>query len=505
MGSPADGFVASVARARAAHAAGDLANALTALEQALGLEPHHAELWIGLAELLHDLGRDGEAQSAIDRALALAPGDRKVALFAAIIANARGDDAQAEAILRKLLASRAFDSEARANLASMLERANRPVDAEREAREGLKVAPHEPLLNLVTAQCAFHRRDFDTCDMFLGRIRNAPGLIPQHAAYLAAQVQDARDRHDLAFAAFTTANRIAAANAARVGVRPEENLGQLTAELGIFTDAWVATWAPLAGPDPLPFAPAFLVGFPRSGTTLLEQIFDAHPGVIGLDEQTFLEDQFNAPTVAYPAGLALLSHGDRESLRTQYATRVLQHRPDAAGRVVVDKLPLNLARAGAIHRLFPEARFIFALRHPYDVVLSCFMQEFQANPAMANFYTLEGAARYYDAAMSLWVRHRSQHPLAVVTARYEALIDDLESEVRPALAHLGVDWDARVEGFAAHALGRGRIRTPSYSQVSQGLYTSARSRYIKYLSHFSVEARALLDPWVATHGYAPVA
>jgi hypothetical protein len=183
---------------------------------------------------------------------------------------------------------------------------------------------------------------------------------------------------------------------------------------------------------------------------------------------------------------------------------VLEHRPDAAGRVVVDKFPLKLARAGAIQRLFPDARFILALRHPYDVVLSCFMQEFQANPAMANFYTLVGAARYYDAVMALWQRHRGQHPLAVATVRYESLIEDLEAEVRPALAHLGVEWDEKVQGFAAHALGRGRIRTPSYSQVSQGLYLSARGRFGRYLPHFSAEPRALLDPWVARHGYAPV-
>lgn len=504
MGSPAGGFAFELARARAAHAAGDLATALDALELALRIEPRHAELWTGMAELLHDLGRDVDAQAAIERALALAPDDRAASLFGSIIANGLGDATKAEAILRRLLTAQPFDSAARANLASLLERGNRHDDAEREAREGLKSAPHEPLLNLVVAQCAFHRRDFDSSELFLGRVRDAPGLIPQHAAYLAAQLLDARGRPAEAYAAFADANRVAAANSARVGIDPARSLAQLVAELGIFSDEWVAGWDPLEAPTPLPFTPAFLIGFPRSGTTLLEQILDAHPGIAALDEQPFLEDQFNASAIDYPWGLATLAPAERESLRAGYAASVLRYRPEAAGRVVVDKYPLKLARVGAIHRLLPEARYILALRHPYDVVLSCFMQEFGANPAMANFFTLEGAARYYDAAMALWQRHRAQHPLAVVTVRYEALVDDLESQVRPALEHLGVGWDARVEGFAAHALGRGWIRTPSYQQVSQGLYTSARARFTKYLPHFSAEARALLDPWVARHGYAPV-
>lgn len=511
MARPPETFAELVARARAAHAARDYPAARAALEAALRLDPRQVEMWTGLGELLHTLGKDDEALAALERALALRPRDPVALLFAAIVHNARGDSAASEAILRGLLAEQPFHAAARANLASLLERSNRYAEAEREAREGLKVAPNEPLFSLVVAQCALHRKDLDTCETFLGRIRaclgrdprHAAGLIPQHAAYLEARLLHARDRVDEAYAAFLAANRIAAARGAERGIDPREFREQLAAEARTFTAGWVAGWQPLPDPEPLPFRPAFLVGFPRSGTTLLEQIIDAHPDAIGLDEQPFLEDELNAMPSGYPVGLPTLSVAERAQLRAGYAAKVLRRRPDAAGKVVVDKFPLKLARAGAIHRVFPEARFVFALRHPYDVVLSCFMQEFGLNSAMANLFTLEDAARLYDSVMALWLRHRAQLPLAVVTVRYESVVEDLAAEVAPALAHLGLAWDERVQGFAEHARGRGRIRTPSYSQVSQGIYTHARGRFVRYARHFSPEARALLDPWVERWGYAP--
>ena len=488
--------------ARAAHATGDLPGAQAALEQALGLAPRDPALWTALAELLHAAGRDGEARGAVERALALAPQDPAAQNLAALIANALGDAAGAEALLRGLLARQPHHAAARANLASLLERSNRAAEAEREARDGLKVAPHEPLLNLVVAQCALRRRDLDACALYLGRIRDAGGLIPQHAAYLRARLLDAQDRPAEAFAAFEAANRLAAAHAARAGADPARYRAQLAAESRAFTPEWVAGWGALPDPEPLPFRPAFLVGFPRSGTTLLEQILDAHPGVAALEEQPFLEELLNALAGGYPQGLAALGAAERAALRARYAARVLGARPDAAGRVVLDKFPLASTKAGAIQRLFPEARFVFALRHPYDVVLSCVMQEFGPNDAMANLLTLDDAAALYGATMALWQRYAEALPLAVATVRYERLVEDLAGEVRPVLEHLGLPWDPQVERFAEHARGRGRIRTPSYAQVSEGLSTAARGRFERYAACFGPGVRARLDPWVQRWGYA---
>jgi hypothetical protein len=139
------------------------------------------------------------------------------------------------------------------------------------------------------------------------------------------------------------------------------------------------------------------------------------------------------------------------------------------------------------------------------VVLSCFMQQFGMNDAMANLTSLERAAEMYDVAFALWTRQRAALPLRVAEVRYESLIDDLRGQVEPVLELLGLVWDDKLHGFADHARNRDqRIRTPSYSQVTQALYTSARGRYEQYLPKFSPQVRALLDPWVAELGYPPV-
>ena len=510
MASDRDRAGGPLAPVRAAFARQDYDGALAALDRALSAEPARVELWMSLAELQHHLGRDREARAAVGRALALAPDHASALLLSAVLDNTLGDAVRGERTLRELLRRQPHHGAARANLASLLERGNRFAEAEREARDGLKDAPYEPLLNHVVAQCALHRGDLDTCALYLERLRvalereprHAIGPMPQHAAYLAAQLLQARGRHDEAFAAFVEANRIAAANAARRGVDGRAFLAEAAAEAAVLDGAADADRPALDEPAPLPFRPAFLVGFPRSGTTLLEQILDAHPDIVSLEEKGCFEEVLDLLPGGYPTGLARVAAVDRERVRAAYAARVLEHLPVAAGKLMVDKLPLRLTRAGAIHLLLPEARFIFALRHPYDAVLSCFMQEFGANSAMANCFTLEDAAAMYHRTMSLWSRYREQYPLAVVTVRYEALVDDLAREVRPVLEHLGVPWDARVEGFAEHALARGRIRTPSYSQVRRGLYTQARGRHLAYLPHFAPAVRALLDPWVARWGYA---
>lgn len=504
------GIDGPLARVGAAFAQQDYPAALAALEDALRIEPTRSGLWMSVAEIQHHLGRERDARVAVERVLALEPGHGPALLLSAVIDNSLGDEERGERTLRGLLSLQPHNGAARANLASLLERANRFVEAEREAREGLRAAPYDPLLNHVVAQCALHRRDLDTCEFYLQRVgaalarepRLEIGPMPQHAAYLTAQLLRARGRHDDAFAAFVAANRIAASNATRRGVDGREFLAEVAAEAALFPADGVVVAADLGELGALPFRPAFLVGFPRSGTTLLEQMLDAHPDIVGLEEKGCFEEALNLLPGGYPGGLARVASADRAQARSRYAAGVLEHRPDAVGKVLVDKLPLRLARAGAIHRLLPDARFIFALRHPYDVVLSCFMQEFGFNTAMANLYTLEGAAALYDTTMALWVRYREQFPLAVVTVRYEALVADLASEVAPVLEHLGVAWDARVEGFAEHAVGRGRIRTPSYSQVRQGIYTEARGRYLSYAEHFTPKVRALLDPWVERWGYS---
>lgn len=167
---------------------------------------------------------------------------------------------------------------------------------------------------------------------------------------------------------------------------------------------------------------------------------------------------------------------------------------------LVDKHPLNMQRLPAIHRIFPNARIILAERHPYDVVFSCFMANFQLNFAMRSFTSLDEAARTYDAVWRAWERGRAMFPIDVRPVRYERLVQDAQGELEPLIEWLGLAWDDRIVDHQATAAGRGRVRTASYSQIREALYTRASYRWRNYTDHLA-PVLPILAPWADKMGY----
>jgi hypothetical protein len=152
--------------------------------------------------------------------------------------------------------------------------------------------------------------------------------------------------------------------------------------------------------------------------------------------------------------------------------------------VVIDKMPLSIILLGVIYRLFPEARILVALRHPLDVVLSCFMQRFLMNAKMYNFLTLEGTARYYVRVMELYQHCRRVVPLAYHTYRYEEVLSDFEGQVRSILSFLELPWEEGVHDYRAGASTR-VFSTPSYTEVVRPLHREAIYRWKRYQGHLT--------------------
>ena len=199
--------------------------------------------------------------------------------------------------------------------------------------------------------------------------------------------------------------------------------------------------------------------------------------------------------------MAELVPAHQEELRQIYFEELDSHLgSEGRSAIIVDKLPLNIVEAGLIHRIFPQARFLFAQRHPCDCVLSCFMQSFYINEAMVNFLDLEDAARFYDKVMTLWQKYLSVLPLEVHTVRYENLIEAFEETLTPLLDFLGVEWDDSIRNYTETASRRERIYTPSYNQVTQPLYTRARGRWERYSKNMQPVLPTLL-PWARRFGY----
>ena len=247
--------------------------------------------------------------------------------------------------------------------------------------------------------------------------------------------------------------------------------------------------------------PVFLVGFPRSGTTLLEQALSAHADIEVMEEHEFLDDaRRNWVDGGRLASIPAMSHADIDSARNSYLHALSQLRQHKHKPVVVDKLPLNLVYLFLIHRLFPRSRIVLMLRDPRDVCLSCYFQAFELQGAMPYFLDLKDTVSYYDLVMSLATETAREISNPMITVRYEDLIREFEPTMRRLTGFLGLTWDAEILNYRQKAQTRA-ISTPSYQQVIQPLYLGSIGRWHSYHQRVEPEFRSL-GQWVTHFGYA---
>ncbi|HYN37822.1 MAG TPA: sulfotransferase, partial [Rhodospirillales bacterium] len=400
--------------------------AIAAYDRALAVQPEYAEAWANRGRTLHLAGRAGEAVASLRRALAVRADWPKAMRYLGDALGANGERGEAEASYRRAAALDPADAESHAALAALLERGNRLDEALAAADAALAADPHA-LRAAVTAAKVLRRQgrpDDALARLEAAETRESPLDERAAAAFERGQILDRQGAYVAAYAAFEGGNRLLAEDpAARridraVFPRLIERLNDR------FTAGWVASWTPPPA-DEAP-APVFLIGFPRSGTTLLDQILDAHPALTTMEEKDALDQVRRAVDRlpgGYPEALAGLDAPALLDLRRLYRDEVRRHVGDLGGRTLVDKMPLNTIDAGLIHRLFPDARILLALRQPCDVVLSGFMQAMQPNAAMVLFDSLGSTARFYAAVMGLWRRYRQVLPLTVLSVRYEDLVD----------------------------------------------------------------------------------
>ena len=169
-------------------------------------------------------------------------------------------------------------------------------------------------------------------------------------------------------------------------------------------------------------------------------------------------------------------------------------------KIYIDKFPLNIVHVGEILRIFPNAKFIIALRHPYDCVLSCFMQNFELNDAMANFLTIEDSAKLYDSVMSLWVKYLSIFKIKYHNVKYENLIKEFKPTVQSILNFLELPWDDSVLKYSRTAKQKSNIATPSYKQVIKPIYSYADGRWKRYENEM-LNVNSILEKWVNKFDY----
>jgi Flp pilus assembly protein TadD len=332
----------------------------------------------------------------------------------------------------------------------------------------------------------------------LAALGNVPDdLESARQAHLMGQLLEGVGRYDEAFAAFSKMNRLVSEDGKPPELRDAAYCGVLRQHFEATTHEWVSRWRQEAQKDPRP-APAFLVGFPRSGTTLLDTMLMGHPAVEVLEEERTLHKAFHL-FGDYDAVPVATDEEIREARDAYFATaaRLTPMRP---GNLLIDKNPLAMNAVPFIRRIFPEAKIILALRHPCDVVLSCFVTNFTINAAVANFLRLDTTAQLYDASFRYFERVQELMPMPTHTIMYENVVANRDRELRALFEFLELDWHDAVLDHETTAKGRGRIKTASYAQVTEPIYTRSAGRWRNYHKHLD-PILPVLRPWVEKFGY----
>lgn len=497
------------------------------LMEALGAEPSNDAYRVMAIRALLDAGRPSEAMAEARRPGGSTGADMALWHARAEAAEAIGDSASATEAWQVLCSVRANDAQVWRNLARNLLRLRRFDDSERGYLRAMDLAPGDAAIILELGSLYERSNQFAKLDTLLDRsLRSgitreqlpelwAHRLLrqsqPTDAHTLLRQSTDRGDpvrwwrvRSRVADAAGFPAEAFEAASAMNRATPDFDNLRSRGAAYrreireiaAAVTPEWAAAIPRLE--DRSDRRLAFLVGFPRSGTTLLDTFLMGHPDIAVIEEQGLLVS--SAEALGPISGLPRCSPDQLRGALRLYDRRLADEIGHGFSGVTVDKAPLNMLLAPLMHALFGDPPIIFAQRHPCDAVLSGFMQSFVANIGMASFLDIADAADFYDAAMTLWTACRNALPLRVHTVVYEDVLDDPEGALRPAVDFLGLDWDGCLLDHQSTASKRELILNPSFDQVIKPLSKEPAGRWRRYEIQLETVLPVLL-PWAERLGY----
>lgn len=482
---------------------GDAGAAARMFRQALALAPRDPEALTGLAGLLRAAGQLRDAALHCDAAIAAHPAYPEAWLERAFVMAAGGSMAEARASYTRVTTLVPGHPAAHAGLAAIAARDGDAAAVRAHAATALAGEPGNPIALAALA----------TAELEAGNAAAARALVEPAARALTAPAPERMQLLHLLGDACARCGDAAAAHAAYE--RANQDFAALNGALfagrdphAAFVDgirAQIPALRPARWVAPVDHSPAlrhvFVLGYPRSGNTLLENILASLPGAQALEEHPTLRDA-DQDFLAGADGLAKLDTLDPvqvTALRAAYWERVRAAGVVPEGRVFVDMDPLKAIRLPLIARLFPEARVLIVRRDPRDVVWSCFRTGFALTNAAMDFTTLAGTARHYSATMQLIEAARAHLPIIPLEVHYHRLVQDFEATTRTICAFLDVPWSEDLRRFDRTARARG-VSTASARQVRQGLYdgTGQWQPFAPWLA----PVLPVLQPWIERLGYA---
>ena len=485
---------------------GDAAHAAQYFQQALRVDPRDPEALVGLAGLARATGRLSEAVRLCDSAIAAHPDYPEAWLERAFVMHAGGSMPAAWECYARVIALVPDSAPAHAGLAALAAREGDRVVGREHALAALAADPDNAIAAAALAALALEAGDAEAARRLIAPLAARRPHADAERVQLHSVLGDAYDRLGDAPAAHAAYGQskadFAALHAVQFADRPPHRawIEAIDAALPVLNPA---VWSS-AGPPPASASAChlFVLGYPRSGNTLLENVLASLPGVAALEERPTLRAADSAFLAEPATGLAQLQRLVEPAAAAQrdaYWQAVTDAGVPSAARGFVDMDPLKGTRLPLIARLFPDARVLLLRRDPRDVVWSCFRTNFALTNAAMDFVTLERAARHYAALMSLIEHARAQLPLNVHEVSYEGLVGDFDSTTQAICEFAGLDWSEDLRRFDRTARQRG-VSTASAGQVRKGLYDGSGQwrPYAEYLA----PVLPILAPWIERFGYA---
>jgi len=475
-------------------------------EEALTINADSAVVYRNHALMFMDLKKFGKAYQRLKKSVALDPDDAGAQNGLAIACLKCSLMDEAEEASRKAIDLRPKYEAAHANLLGILNGANKLSEATEHLKITRELFPEGTICTFNEAIILRRNGKFKDAISILesGRYPKEDPVVVMEASRELGLSYDRDGQVDKAFAQFEKFNKLAIEAWNINAQRKKEYQDELDQCKKLFTPEWVKSWTS-CDVSPEENTPAFIISFPRSGTTLLQYILDAHPSIYAAEEipamDMVMKGLQNNPG-PYPACLADL---DEEQILESQARYFQAHKNTRQWQdcdLLIDKYPLATAYIGMIHRLFPQAKLIFAQRHPCDAILSCFMQFFQPNKAMVHLYDMGDIVNLYCNVMDLWRQYEEVLPLDVHYLRYEDVVDDFKSAAKDVIKFLDLPWDDAVLDYQKKFLETATSRTPSFEQVSEKIYDRSRYRWERYRKHFEPYLEQL-EPYITGFGYRP--
>ncbi len=472
--------------AREAFQAGRFAEALRRWQQLLAARPDDASALTGMGATLQRIGQFDEARRCYQRAIDLEPANADAHCNMGSLQQGLGALEQALASYRTALRLNPEQPVAAAGVAAVLDWQGCYEEALEFVAPRVTRPSADPELVLIYARLLRRLdRHEEALELLLAALESGPPPGDrQRMHFVLGDLNDDLSRFDTAFEQYGAGNRLKNAR-----FDPQAHSAEIDALIAFFTQEQLSA---LASSGLTSQRPVFIVGMPRSGTSLVEQILAAHSAVYAGGELAIIANmarglqQFLNSSLPYPECLASVDQDSLSDLAKEYLRLAA---PNNDSQRITDKLPLNFLHLGLIQMLFPRARVIHCRRNAIDTSLSCYFQNF-GGARLPFSYDLEHIGRYYRDYRRVMKHYRASISLPILDVDYEQMVSRQEETSREIVSFLGLEWEDACLAF--HKVRR-TVVTASHAQVRKPIYTRSVNRHLHYAGHLGVLIDALGD------------